>query len=437
MTDPTVHARIHAEIDRRRDEIVACLADLVRYPSVNRSPLGDELEAQRHMERVFRGAGLEVDVFPPDAVPGAVASAGWWPGSDYTDRPNVVGTRRGSGGGRSLLLLAHVDVVPEGPHLLWRHGPFTPVVEDGALVGRGAADDKGGLAAQFMALRCLEAAGFRPRGDVILASVVDEESAGANGTLAALHRGHVADGCIYTDGLELEVHIAQLGGVNFDIALQVDPDRAGPTVATIMEIVPAIYAALQDLGERRQARIAADPRYAGTAWPAYALRLFMVQAGSADGGNPGGARILGGAYVLPGEEIAEVQELLRTTVARAANAWTGSGILREPDVAFTGRIMPPSAIDPADPFVELVADATRRGTGRPARVTGMPMSDLFQFLLFSPLPMPTVAMGPGRWATPGGVHEPNESILIDEHLIPFTKILASAIVDWCGVEPAS
>ena len=72
--------------------------------------------------------------------------------------------------------------------------------------------------------------------------------------------------------------------------------------------------------------------------------------------------------------------------------------------------MPASAIDPADPFVQLVAAATRRGTGRPARITGMPMSDLFQFLLYSPRPMPTVAMGPGRWATPGGVHEPNECL---------------------------
>ncbi len=436
MTDPSIHARIHAEIDRRRDEIVACLADLVRIPSVNRNPLGDELAAQRHMERVFRDAGLEVDVFVPDAVPGAVASPGWWPGSDYTDRPNVVGTRRGAGDGRSLLLLAHVDVVPEGPHELWRHGPFNPVVEDGALVGRGAADDKGGLAAQFMALRCLEAAGFRPRGDVILASVVDEESAGANGTLAALHRGHVADGCVYTDGLELEVHIAQLGGVNFDIALQVAPDRAGPTVAHVMELVPAVYAALQDFGERRRAQIAADPRYATTVWPDYALRIFMVQAGSADGGNPGGARILGGAYVLPGESIAAVQDLLRTTVDRAAAPWVANGMVQSPGVAFTGRIMPPSAIDPVDPFVQTVVAATSRGTHRPARVTGMPMSDLFQFLLYSPRPMPTVAIGPGRWATPGGVHEPNESILIDAHLIPFTKILASTIVDWCGVEPA-
>jgi hypothetical protein len=50
--------------------------------------------------------------------------------------------------------------------------------------------------------------------------------------------------------------------------------------------------------------------------------------------------------------------------------------------------------------------------------------------------MPTVAMGPGRWG-PEGAHEANESVLIDEHLIPFVKTLALLIIDWCGVEPAA
>ena len=95
-----------------------------------------------HRAVTYRDMALEIDVFQPDEIPDIEASPGWWPGSDFTDRPNVIGTRRGTGGGRSLLMLAHVDVVPEGPHELWRHGPFNPVVEDGALIGRGSADDK-------------------------------------------------------------------------------------------------------------------------------------------------------------------------------------------------------------------------------------------------------------------------------------------------------
>ncbi len=429
-----IHARVHAEIDQRRDELIELLSDLVRFPSVNRPPHGDELECQRFIERYFRDMNLEIDVFQPDEIPGIESSPGWWPGSDFTDRPNVIGTRRGTGGGQSLMLLAHVDVVPEGPHELWRHGPFNPVVEDGALVGRGSADDKAGIAGQTMALRCLEAAGFKPKGDVILASVVDEESAGANGTLAALLRPHIADGCVYTDGMNNEIHVAQLGGVNFDIEFQMHPDYAGTTIDRSMEIMPTFYEELKRFTAERRAKIDADPRYSGGRWPAYAVRMMLFQVGSPDGGNAGGGRIRGSAYILPGESIPEIQNEIKTRVERVA-AGFGERLL-PPRITPVGRIMPPSAVDIDSPFVGVVAKSYERATGQQAHKTGMPMSDLFQFLLHSPRPMPTVAMGAATWGGPGGVHEPNESVQIDSHLIPFTKTISSLIIDWCGVDPA-
>lgn len=428
------HFLVHTEIDRYRDEIVTFLSDLVRFPSVNRRPHGDELECQRWLERYYRDRDFEVDVFRPDEVPGIDANPGWWPGSDLTDRPNVVVTRRGSGDGRSLLLLAHVDVVPEGPHELWRHGPFNPTIENGALVGRGAADDKSGITAQTMALLCLERAGLRSKGDVILASVVDEESAGANGTLATLLRPHVADASVYTDGMGGEIHIAQLGGINLEIEVQYNPNSAGVTIDRIMEVMPALHQEMQVFASQRRAEIAADPRYAETAWPDYAVRISLFQAGSYDHSNPGAGRLHVSAYVLPGESIEGMQTRINTLVTEVA-ACFGDAIL-SPRVTAVGRVMPPSAVDPAEPFVGSVAKSFTRATGQVPRLTGMPMSDLFQFLLYSPKPMPTVAMGAARWGVPGGVHEPNESILIDDHLIPFTKTLASLIIDWCGVEPA-
>jgi acetylornithine deacetylase len=425
-----VHQRISAVVDARRDEIVSLLADLVRFPSVNRRPYGDELACQQFVAATLRGMGCDVDVFRPDEIPGIETHPGWWPGSDFTDRPNVVGVRHGTAGGRSLLLLAHVDVVPEGPHELWRHGPFNPTIEDGALVGRGSNDDKGGLAAAIMAVACVEAAGYRPRGDVIAASAVDEESAGANGTLAVLLRPHTADAAVYCDGLDLDVHTANLGGVNVEIDLQVRPERAGTTIARVMEIVSAFYADLQQFTAERRAALAADPRYAETVWPDYAVRTGFLQVGSEDGGNPGGARIHTSAYILPGEDIAGMQAHIEQRLRAVAE---GYGDLLPPRIAWVGRIMPPSAIPDDHPFVDAVAAAYERATGRAARRRGMPMSDLFQFNLHSPRPMPTVAMGPGRWGE-GGAHQANESVLIDEHLIPFVKTLAGLIVDWCGVE---
>lgn len=428
-----IHQRVHVEIERRADEIVAFLADLVRFPSVNRRPHGDELACQRFLASFYQDRGLAVDEFRPDEVTAIETNPGWWPGSDFTDRPNVVATRHGAGGGKSLLMLAHVDVVPEGPHELWRHGPFNPTVEEGALVGRGAADDKAGIAGQTMALLCLEAAGFKSKGDVILASVVDEESAGANGTLAALVRPHLADGAVYTDGLDNELHIAQLGGVNFEIEIQLHPDRVGTTIARSMEVMARFYDDLCAFATERTAELAADPRYAGGDWPAYAVRIGYFQLGTRDWGNPGGGRLHAAAYILPGESIEGVRARIEQRVRRVAAEF--GDLLLPPAIAWVGRMMPPSAIDPNTPFVRAVAASYEKATGEPARLTGMPMSDLFQFLLYTPRPMPAVAMGPATWGGPGGVHEPNESVHIEKRLIPFVKTLASLIIDWCGVEP--
>ena len=423
------HARVHETIDARRHEIVGLLADLVRFPSVNRPPRGEELACQRFVERVLRDMGLEVDAFRPDDVPGIERHPGWWPGSDSADRPNVVGVRRGQGGGRSLLLLAHADVVPEGPHELWRHGPFTPTVEGDALVGRGANDDKGGLAAAIMALACVADAGYRPSGDVLLASVVDEESGGANGTLGVLLRPHLADAAVYCDGIDLDLHTANLGGITLELRLQLRPERAGTTIARAMEVARVVDDDLLGLTAERRAELAADPRYADTAWPDHAVRTSLLRVGSEDGANPGGARITTSAYVLPGEDLAAVRRRFERRVRAVAGRFED---VLPPEIAPVGRIMPPSAIAEDHPFADAVAAAYERATGRRARRRGMPMSDLFQFNLHSPRPMPTVAMGPGRWGAPGGAHEANESVLIDEHLIPFVKTLASLIVDWCG-----
>ncbi len=425
--------RIFDLIDSRRGQIVELLADLVRIPSVNRRPYGDELACQHYIEGVFGEMGLEIDVFRPDEIPGIAQNPGWDPGADYENRPNVVGTRKGTGGGRSLLLLAHVDVVPEGPHDLWRHGPFNPTIEGDRLVGRGSNDDKGGIAAFIAALQCVEAAGLRPKGDVILASVVDEESAGANGTLAVLQRPHLADAAVYCDGLDLVVHPANLGGVNVKVDLQMRPDKAGVTVKRAMVPATAIYDALNRFGDEREALFEQDPGYEGTVWPSYAMRISRFTAGSDDGGNSGAASLTAHAYVLPGEQPDDVLAMVR---GRVHAELSGLLDLLPPKIEPFGRIMPASSIPFDDPYVDLVAACYEEATGKPAVRKGMPMSDLFQFNLYSPAPIKTVAMGPGRWG-PEGAHEANESVSIDEHLIPFVKTLALLIIDWCGVEPAA
>ena len=159
------------------DDARALLADLVSIDSVNPAlvPGGaGEAEIARFVGGWLQQRGLEVDI--SEAEPG---------------RPNVVARARGRGGGRTLLLYAHMDTVGvEG-----MTDPLTPRVDGDRLYGRGAYDMKAGLAAIMVA--AANAAGRNLPGDVVVAAVCDEEyaSAGAHAVAATV----TADAAIVTE----------------------------------------------------------------------------------------------------------------------------------------------------------------------------------------------------------------------------------------------
>lgn len=217
--DPSVSA-IRAAVNRRADEIIAWTKRFVSFPSENRPPQGLEAAAQKWIAAECRARGWDVDVFSPLAVRGIRKHASWLQGRHYPrGRDNVVARWRGSGGGRSILLSGHADVAPSEP-AQWRAcRPYKPVVKNGRLYGRGAADMKGGLAAMFWAMRILQELGCRPKGDILFESVVDEEFAGGNGTLAARLRGYNADLALVSEPTRMEVCPACLGAFLGDLTL--------------------------------------------------------------------------------------------------------------------------------------------------------------------------------------------------------------------------
>jgi acetylornithine deacetylase len=170
-------------------------SELVRIDSVNPDlvPGGaGEGELARFVADWLADSGLEVEV--EEVAPG---------------RPNVVGHARGSGGGPTLLLNAHMDTVGyEG-----MEAPLEPRVEGGRLYGRGAYDMKGSLAAIMVA--GAEAAEAALRGDVLVAAVVDEEvySIGAE----AVARSYQADAAIVAEPTELRPVVAHKGFVWMEV----------------------------------------------------------------------------------------------------------------------------------------------------------------------------------------------------------------------------
>jgi acetylornithine deacetylase/succinyl-diaminopimelate desuccinylase-like protein len=137
------------------ERLVDTARELVDIPS----PTGHELEMAEHVRALFGELGLSIA----------------WQEVEQ-DRPNVVGTLAGAGGGRSLMFGGHMDTSYSGsePHL--RGIGFRPnaVVKEGRVWGLGISNMKGALACYVEAVRALIDSGLRLRGDVIVAAVVGE-----------------------------------------------------------------------------------------------------------------------------------------------------------------------------------------------------------------------------------------------------------------------
>ena len=99
-----------------------------------------------------------------------------------------------------LCFAGHTDVVPTGPLEEWRSVPFTPVIRDGVLYGRGAADMKSGLAAMVTATEEFVAAHPDHRGSIAFLITSDEEGPSVDGTKRVVEalkaRGETIDWCI-------------------------------------------------------------------------------------------------------------------------------------------------------------------------------------------------------------------------------------------------
>ena len=138
-----------------RDEVVGLARGLIRIDTSN--PPGGETPAAELVAEYLRDAGVDCELVGPDP-----------------ERLNLVARIEGQGGGPSILLMGHTDVVP-APSADWTVPPFEGRLRAGQLIGRGAVDMKNELAARAVAMAAFARGGGRPQGDVVLIAESDEE----------------------------------------------------------------------------------------------------------------------------------------------------------------------------------------------------------------------------------------------------------------------
>jgi len=429
--------RIAEEIERRRDALVELLAALIafdtRAPGPDLEPR-EEAALQAYVADRLRMAGLDVDVWEPEAADLPENGYGIPPGYHFRGRPQLVARRAGSGGGRSLLLNGHVDVVTPDPVEEWTSDPFTATVRDGRVYGRGACDMKGGVAAMVLATEVLTDLGVPLHGDLLVNTVTDEESTAA-GSLASVAHGVAADGAIVPEPTDLTAWLGTRGSLMPEITV---PGRAGHAgfphdhwtdggPVNAIEKTQTVLAALEALRDEWR-----DRRDTQHPW----LRTGTIVPTAFDAGQwivsyPAAATVRCHVQYLPEQAdtagtgapvVREIEERVRA--AAAADPWLAAN---PPSFRWHGDV-PAAFVEPETPIAATTLDAMAAcGLGREiaARTTW------FDAATFTRAGTPAIGFGPGAIAQ---AHAVDEYVPIEE-LVRAAQVIAVAAVRFCGVDP--
>src|ERR1700758_2489849 len=412
------------KIDGSRDKAISFLRQMIAIPSVT----GDEAKIQKFLADYMGKIGLDVDMWETDWE-ALKKHPGYRPVErGYEGRPTIVATLKGPGGGRSLLLNGHTDVIPVGGGEGWSDDPWSATIKNGRIYGRGSADMKSGVASHIMAVECLLAAGLKTKGDVYINVVVDEEVS-ARGTLDTVIRGSKADAGISGETSDLAVQPACIGRIWFEIEIHGKPAGIQKRYEGIsgIDLGNKIAKAVADLEAKRVATVT-HPLYP-SAIDSLPCIVGSFQAGGYPSAFPANCLLKGSIGTVPGEDHEDVKQSLVDQVARAAAAdpWMKH---HPPKVRFVGYDAEASEIPRDHPIVDTVSRAYTEITGNAPVISGRQGAADTRFLnLYGSTP--TVIFGPGSTAV---MHADDEYVSIDDYLTSI-KVMARAIHDWCNAEP--
>lgn len=375
-------------------EITELLPQLVAIDSVNPDlvPGGaGEGNIARFVAQWLERAGLEV--VWDEVVPG---------------RPNVIGLARGSSGGRSLLLNAHMDTVG----VAGMERPHDPYIEGNRLYGRGAYDMKGGLAAIMAAGAAAKKLNLR--GDVIVTAVIDEEYASI-GTQAVV-KTWKADAAIVTEPTDLHICTAHKGFAWFDIITKgIAAHGSRPDLG--VDAIIHMGNVLVELEKLNQAlRAASAHRLLGNG----SLHASLIEGGQELSSYPERCKLSIERRTIPGETLEQVETEIRNILTDLAS----SDPTFKADYTL-GLARDPFEVSLDEPIVQTVLHCAQRFLKREIEEVGG--TGWMDSALLAAAGIPTVIFGPGG----EGAHAVVEWSDIQQ-VEQCAEILTSVAADFCS-----
>ena len=407
------------QIDQSKEELFELLSRLVKINSENFSAHGNEKEIASCIHNLCLEMGLESSLYSPMELEGFADHPDYMPGHNLEDRYNVTALWRGAEDKNALMLMAHSDTVQVGDPGNWQLDPLSGAIVDGRIYGRGAGDDKSGIAVILFLVKLLKDMGFKPKENCLLNAYCDEEYGGSHGALAAVLRDPCERVLNLDAATDMVVTCATGGGemmYKFHCAEPVD------SAWRVARALPVAMDVIDEFTARRRAELERNRFYAGTVVPEQALRYIGVKAG--ENGQDLGVGQLHFVYytdktkaeIFP--EFDQMDAVLKERLAPLGMVSDGF----YPTTRFFHYV----ASEPDAPHVLDYLETVKQVTGRELTPCGGGLSDHSVMAKYG-TPQ-TLSIGCGRnFEQAGGAHQPNEFIECDK-LVEFTKIMAAYIL---------
>ncbi|MCA1058443.1 peptidase [Rossellomorea aquimaris] len=415
------HCLIREIIEGKKKRTIKLLQRLVQEDSVREN----ESKAQAIIIEKCRKLGLELDIWEINENDVKHHPFYRCDRKNFKGNPNVVGVLKGTGGGKSLLLNGHIDVVPEGDRKDWLHDPYSGVIEDGKLYGRGATDMKGGSVALLLAIDVIKELGIPLKGDVIFQSVIEEES-GGTGTLAALVRGYKADAAIIPEPTNMKIFPKQQGSMWFRLKVKGKSAHGGTRYEGVNAIDKAykVVQVLHTLEKKRNDKVD-DPLYSTIPIP-LPVNVGRIESGKWPSSVPDTAVIEGRIGVGPWETLQDVEQEFLTEMSRMemVDAWFKEHPV---EVEWFGGRWQPGNLPSDHELVKSLSAQAKVVMGANPIIEASPWGT-DGGILSQGGDIPVVVFGPG---TTQVAHDANEYIEL-ERIYQTAEILSLFMIDWCN-----
>lgn len=396
-------------------EVIQFVQDLVRIPSIN----PQEKDCAHFLAEKMKACGLDVQMQEVEK-----------------DRPNIIGTLKGSGTGPTLLIEGHTDVVALGDEKKWTVDPFGGKIEGDRLYGRGGMDMKGGLGAAVMAAKALRSANLRLKGNLILAGFVDEEGL----MIGAKHfvKSGMAKGIDAAITVEptfsMGIGTCFAGRTRASITVYGVPTHAGinPQSGLGVNAVHKMTKLIDAIAKEPPGDMV-HHLYNTSHWQVLTI----------EGGIPGEATVPASCTItvdvrcVPGHNLDDVWKHLDGIIEMLKN--------EDEDFHAEVKVLEEFNAEPWEtpidaPVVQAVHSAFHKALGSPPPLNRAPevppgsgyalkvATDLHHL---APLGVSCVCTGPGGM----GAHAENEYVLTSD-VVNITKVLALSIIQFLGIEEA-